>query len=326
MNEASILVKVEHQNLMQLLGYCIHGTKVYLIYDFALNATLADMIYDPMCNLLDWDKRYKILLGVARTLVYLHRHAPIRIIHLDVQPANILIDESYNPRLSGFEVAVTTSETDCVSLDNVFGTVGYIAPEYHMTLRCSTKADVYSFGMLVFKTITGKSIWNLSPLRPVEYVHKNWLEGTLSDIIDPRIDVDPVSMTKCAEIGLLCVQRLAADRPTMEEVIGMLLGTSPLTRKLARIIVKWRKSPKWPILGIPESMTEHHEAPDSLKGHSEVRINMLTLLTLRRTNFQTITQTTPLIQQVAYLRIRTPCKVIQRLSLSMLTLLVPPHS
>ncbi|KAJ0744910.1 putative protein kinase RLK-Pelle-CrRLK1L-1 family [Helianthus annuus] len=158
MNEASILVKVEHENLIQLLGYCIDGTKVYLIYDFALNATLADMIYgnffllkcvslsilnlilsefhtdkclirhlhvfiDPMCNLLDCNKRYKIILGIARALEYLHRHAPIRIIHLDVKPVNILIDESYNPRLSGFGVEVTTSETDCVSLDNVFGTL-----------------------------------------------------------------------------------------------------------------------------------------------------------------------------------------------------------
>ncbi|KAJ0881097.1 putative protein kinase RLK-Pelle-DLSV family [Helianthus annuus] len=235
MNEASILVKVEHQNLIQLLGYCIHGTEVYLIYDFPLNATMADMIYDPRCNLLDWNKRYKIILDIARALVYLHRHAPIRIIHLDVKPANILIDESYNPRLSGFGGAVTTSETDCVSLDNVFGTMGYIAPEYHRTLRCSTKADVYSFGVLIFETVTGKTIQNLLSLALdkhlgfADYIHKNWLEGTLSDIIDPQIDADSVSMTKFVEIGLLCVQGLAADRPTMEEVIGMLLGTSSLT-------------------------------------------------------------------------------------------------
>ncbi|KAJ0698021.1 putative protein kinase RLK-Pelle-DLSV family [Helianthus annuus] len=123
MNEASILVKVEHQNLMQLLGYCIHGTKVYLIYDFPLDVTLAGLIYDPMCNLLDWDKRYKILLGIARALVYLHRHAPIRIIHRVVKPANVLIDESYNPRLSGFRVALTNIETDCVYVENLPGTL-----------------------------------------------------------------------------------------------------------------------------------------------------------------------------------------------------------
>ncbi|KAJ0744929.1 putative protein kinase RLK-Pelle-DLSV family [Helianthus annuus] len=265
MNEASILVKVEHQNLIQLLGYCIDGTKVYLIYDFALDATLADMIYgnffllkctslsilnlilsefhtdkrlirhlhvfvDPMCNLLDWNKRYKIILGIARALVYLHRHAPFRIIHLDVQPANILIDESYNPRLSGFGGAVTTSETDCVSLDNVFGTVGYIAPERLASLPCSTKADVYSFGVLIFETVTGKSIRHLSYLALDKHLgFADYVQKILSDIIDPRIDSDSVSMTKFVEIGLLCVQYSAADRPTMEEVIGMLLGTSSLT-------------------------------------------------------------------------------------------------
>ncbi|KAJ0701392.1 putative protein kinase RLK-Pelle-DLSV family [Helianthus annuus] len=287
MNEASILVKVEHENLIQLLGYCIHGTEVYLIYDFPLNATLDGLIYcnfflskfvslsvlnlilsefhtdkclirhlyvfvDRMCNLLDCNKRYKIILGIARALEYLHRHAPIRIIHLDVKPANILIDESYNPRLSGFGVAVTTSETDCVSLDNVFGTVGNIAPECLTSLRCSTKADVYSFGVLIFETVTGKSIRHLSYLALDRHLgFANYLLD--ADIIDPRIDADSVLMKKCIDIGILCVQP-AEHRPTMEKVVEMLLGTvSPN--------ICMSKMRAW-MINQPTSFSEMYQIPD----------------------------------------------------------------
>ncbi|XP_076935653.1 putative serine/threonine-protein kinase PBL7 [Bidens hawaiensis] len=105
MNEASILVKIEHENVVQLLGYCIDGTNLYLLYDFALYATLDALLSDPMCNLLDYSKRYKIILSVAKILAYLHKHAPIRIIHGDVKPRNILLDESFDPKLSGFGLA-----------------------------------------------------------------------------------------------------------------------------------------------------------------------------------------------------------------------------
>ncbi|KAJ0698015.1 putative protein kinase RLK-Pelle-DLSV family [Helianthus annuus] len=122
MNEASILVKLEHENVIQLLGYCIHGTEVYLVYDFALNATLDSLIFDPMCNILDWNKRYKIILGVARALVYLHNHAPIRIIHGDAKLAKVLVDESFDPKLSGFGYAMTINDTDCIYVDSIRGT------------------------------------------------------------------------------------------------------------------------------------------------------------------------------------------------------------
>ncbi|XP_021986804.1 LRR receptor kinase BAK1-like [Helianthus annuus] len=113
--------------------------------------------------------------------------------------------------------------------------MGFIAPEYLKQLRLSTKADVYSFGVLVFETVTGQQGFDLVRLANdkdvllVDYVERNWLEGTLSDIIDPRIDVDSILVTKLIEIGLLCVQRDDAVRPTMEEVVDMLLGTSSLT-------------------------------------------------------------------------------------------------
>ncbi|KAD6794764.1 hypothetical protein E3N88_05660 [Mikania micrantha] len=228
MNEASFLVSLEHENVIQLLGYCIERTKVYLLYDLAFNATLAGLIYDPVCNLLDWDKRYKIILGVARVLVYLHNHAPIRIIHGDVNLRNILLDESFNLKLSGFRSAITINETDRIYVDNIPGTLGIVAPEYYSKLEVSTKADVFNFGVLVLEIMTGQSIINLSVKgkRLIDYVARNWLEGTLSNIIDARIDVDANLMTKTVDIGLLCVQPDPVNRPTMKVIFDMMANVA----------------------------------------------------------------------------------------------------
>nr|GEY26334.1 serine-threonine/tyrosine-protein kinase catalytic domain-containing protein [Tanacetum cinerariifolium] len=124
MNEASILLQVEHENLIQLLGYCIEGTRAYLIYDYAPYATLFTLLLDQDCALLGWDERHKILLGVARVVVYLHKHAPNRIIHCNVKPSNILLDERMNPKLLNFRIARSYSkkEDDISGIDYEVGT------------------------------------------------------------------------------------------------------------------------------------------------------------------------------------------------------------
>ncbi|GJR26768.1 serine-threonine/tyrosine-protein kinase catalytic domain-containing protein [Tanacetum coccineum] len=195
MHETSILVKLEHENLVKMLGYCIEGTKVFFIREFAPHLSLDHLIFDPMCNLLDWNKRYKIILANARVLLYLHKHAPVTAIN----------------------------KADCIPVNAVRGAIscvrGYTAPERLMKFNLSTKADVFNFGVVV---------------------RRNWLEGTSSNIIDHRIDVDSSSMTKYLEIGLLCVQDDPVDRPTMEEIVGMLLGKSvptlPVTKMLEKMI------------------------------------------------------------------------------------------
>ncbi|KAJ0698013.1 putative non-specific protein-tyrosine kinase [Helianthus annuus] len=112
---------------------------------------------------------------------------------------------------------------------------GYVSAEYHMTLCLSPKEDVFNFGVLVLETVTGQSnnrfirVANNEEFMLINLVRTEWLEGTLTNVIDPRIDADPILMTKFIEIGLLCVQERAAIRPTMKEVIGMLLGTLSLT-------------------------------------------------------------------------------------------------
>ncbi|KAI3525631.1 hypothetical protein L1887_04559 [Cichorium endivia] len=234
-NEVSLLIKLEHENLLKLLGYSIEGTEVFLVYKFALYASLGSIIDDYECTLLDRNKRNKIILAVARALLYLHQHSPFRIMHCDIKPENILLDESLDPKLSYFGVArcLGINEADCIKVDTIFGTLGHIAPEYMSSFCLSTKADVYSFGVLILETIIGCTIWNYwnnprDSMSFEQYVWTNWMEGTCSNIIDPRIHAHSSSVTRVTHIGLLCVQVDPADRPTMEEVVGMLTNSSSL--------------------------------------------------------------------------------------------------
>ncbi|KAL8242782.1 hypothetical protein R6Q59_013084 [Mikania micrantha] len=122
MNEASILVKLEHENVAKLLGYCIVGKTWFLVYEFAVLESLDRLMFDPKCTLLNWDTRYKIVLGVAKALLYLHKDAPVRVIHSDVNSGNIFLDESLNAKLSNFWNArfLAINETDCC-VSRIFG-------------------------------------------------------------------------------------------------------------------------------------------------------------------------------------------------------------
>ncbi|KAK9060563.1 hypothetical protein SSX86_021268 [Deinandra increscens subsp. villosa] len=233
MNEASTLVKLEHKNLAKLLGYCTkEGTHDMLfVYEFELHTSLDHLLFDPKCTLLTWEKRYDIILGVARALLYLHRDAPIQIIQCNVKPGNILLDENMNPILSGFLDTRYLDVRDTY-LPDIFIPRHYVAPEYMCDADVSTKADVYSLGMLVLAIIGHR--WS-GGVPPIEYVQ---MEGRLSNIIDPRIDVDLSFMARFFEISLLCVKKDAPDRPTMEEVVSMLLDSSSFTPPDANIVAQ----------------------------------------------------------------------------------------
>ncbi|KAJ0488419.1 putative protein kinase RLK-Pelle-CrRLK1L-1 family [Helianthus annuus] len=222
----SLLVQLQHENLLKLLGYYIKEAKPFFVFELAANGGLDRLIYDPNCDVLGWNERYKILLGVARVLLYLHKDAPIRIIHGDVRPENILLDESLEPKLSDFRFArCLINETDCVDTDVIHWTSSQHG-------RLSTKSDVLSFGMLILKTISGCRTYNGIPAANenfLQYAWTNWWEGTYSDIVDPRIDADSSSIRRFIHIGLLCVQANAIDRPTMKDVDSMLLSSSFLT-------------------------------------------------------------------------------------------------
>ncbi|XP_024980576.1 probable receptor-like protein kinase At5g20050 isoform X2 [Cynara cardunculus var. scolymus] len=225
MNEASALVKLEHKNLVQLLGYCIAGTKVYFLYDIALYANLNDLIHGRAP--LDWVEQYKILLGVAHALVYLHKHASIRVMHADVNLHNIFLDERLVPKLSGFWFSRCSkvNEPDCIAVHAICGTCRFMAPEYALHGCLSTKADVFNFGFLVLQVV----FWSTSLWRLVEVPHqlgeRDWIDSLAA--MSPRVGVANLSsISRFIRVALLCIQEDASDRPSMDAVIGMLLNNS----------------------------------------------------------------------------------------------------
>ncbi|KAJ6893264.1 receptor-like protein kinase [Populus alba x Populus x berolinensis] len=231
-NEVRLLAKLHHRNLVRLLGFCLEGTEKLLIYEFVPNSSLDQFIHDPNKRfILDWDKRYKIIEGIARGILYLHQDSQLRIIHRDLKPSNILLDGNMNAKISDFGMAklMKTDQThDAAS--RIAGTFGYIAPEYARQRQFSVKSDVFSFGVLVLEIVSGQkpSFRDGDDIEHLmSHAWRRWREGAALDLIDPILRNDSTAaMMRCIHIGLLCVQENVADRPTMASVVLMLSNSS----------------------------------------------------------------------------------------------------
>ncbi|CAN4088092.1 unnamed protein product [Withania somnifera] len=231
-SEIATLARIRHRNIVRLLGWAANRKTKLLLYDYLPNGTLGALLHEGCGGLIEWETRFKIALGVAEGLAYLHHDCVPPVLHRDVKAQNILLGDRYEPCLADFGLARFMEEENAtISAHPQFaGSYGYFAPEYACMLKITEKSDVFSFGVVLLEIITGKK--PADPSFPDGQHVIQWIRDHLKskkdpvDVIDPRLQGHPDTqiqeILQALGIALLCTSNRAKDRPTMKDVVALL--------------------------------------------------------------------------------------------------------
>ncbi|KAM0840734.1 hypothetical protein ACQ4PT_059462 [Festuca glaucescens] len=228
------VAKLNHKNLVRLVGVCLEEREKILVYEYMPNRSLDTFIFDVVkVKELDWSKRFTIINGITRGLQYLHEDSQLKIVHRDLKASNILLDSEYNPKISDFGLAkIFGGDQSHIVTHRIAGTYGYMSPEYAMRGQYSTKSDVFSLGVLILEIVTGRRNSGFydsdQDVDLINITWEHWTREKAMELIDPSLRncclID--QLLKCIHIGLLCVQQKPADRPSMSAVNLMLTSNN----------------------------------------------------------------------------------------------------
>ncbi|KAF8041051.1 hypothetical protein BT93_B3080 [Corymbia citriodora subsp. variegata] len=227
--EVSAIGQTNHKNLVQLLGFCNEGQHRLLVYEFMSNGTLADFLFGT--SRPSWYKRIEIACGVARGLAYLHDDCTRQIIHCDIKPQNILLDDSLSPKISDFGLAKLLMADQTRTTTGVRGTRGYLAPEWFRNMPISGKVDVYSFGIVLLELICCRKHYELEVENEAQRVLVHWVydcyaEGNVHLLVesDEEAMSDKKRVERLVMTAMWCIQEDPAFRPSMKKITQMLEG------------------------------------------------------------------------------------------------------
>ncbi|KAJ4980738.1 hypothetical protein NE237_031575 [Protea cynaroides] len=234
--EMLVLNQCQHRNIVRLLGFDLEEQETLLVYEYLPNLSLDKYLFDPeRSRLLNWERRHIIIVGIAQGLLYLHQDCQPMIIHRDLKASNVLLDKDMNPKISDFGLAkLLFGDQTHDQTQRSAGTYGYMAPEYASEGFFSIKSDVYAFGVLVLEIVTGQQILKFIDRihndNLLSFVWRHWTNRMTTELLDTTVRQSCTTneVSRCIQLGLLCVQKTPIDRPTMSTVVKMLTTNSSL--------------------------------------------------------------------------------------------------